>query len=137
MTLLDPGVPNNERPLGTALVALLLAAFAVIASCYGICVATAVVPFNSGAWVVGEEVAMRGWVGYILAGFAHLLAAAGLWRRWRWARWFAVVLLAAGLLPSVPGVSAAVVDLRLFGIAFWGVLIILRAAAIYALMNAE
>jgi hypothetical protein len=48
-----------------------------------------------------------------------------------------VFVLAAGLLPAVPGISAAVVDLRVGGIALWGALIVLRTAALYVLMSAD
>ena len=127
-----------ERPRGSAQwVALLLAAFAVLALSYAALVASGVVAFNSGAWVVGEEVAMRGWLAYLLSAIVHAVAALGVWRQWKWARWLSVFVLAAGLLPAVPGISAAVVDLRVGGIALWGALIVLRTAALYVLMSAD
>jgi hypothetical protein len=129
---------ETERPRSTAnYVALLIAAFAVLAAFYGICIATAVLPFNSGAWVVGEDVAIRGWLGYVLSAIVHSVAAIGLWRHWKWARWLSVFLLAIGLLPAVPGISAAVVDLRISGIALWGMLIILRTASLYVLFSTD
>jgi hypothetical protein len=128
---------ETERPRSIAFVALLIAAFAVLAAIYGICVVTAVLPFNSGTWVVGEDVASRGWLGYMLSAIIHFVAALGLWLQWRWARWLAIFLLAIGLLPAVPGISAAVVDLRISGIAIWGTLIILRTASLYVMFNAE
>jgi hypothetical protein len=114
---------------------LLLAAFAALAAFYAVCIVIAVLPFNSGAWVVGEDVALRGWLGYMLSALVHLAAAAGLWRNWSWARWLAIVLLAFGLAPAVPAISAAVVDLRTTGIALWGTLIVLRTAALYVLIS--
>jgi hypothetical protein len=126
---------ETERPRSTALVALLIAAFAVLAAIYGICIVTAVLPFNSGAWVVGEEIAQRGWLAYLLSALVHFTVAVGLWRQWKAARWLAVVLLGLGLLPAVPGISAAVADLRIAGIALWGTLIVLRTAALYVLMS--
>jgi hypothetical protein len=117
--------------------ALLLAAFAVLAAVYAACIAAGALPFNSGTWVVGEEVATRGWLAYLLSALIHGVAALGLWRRWRWARWLAVFLLGVGLLPAVPGISSAVEDLRVPGIALWGTLIVLRTAALYVLMSAE
>ena len=122
---------------GERFVAVLLAAFAALAAAYGICVATGWLPFNSGAWVVGEDVAMRGALAYLLSAIVHGVAVFGLWRCWRWAHWLTVLLLAAGLLPAVPGISSAVIDLRISGIALWGTLIILRTAALYAMFNAE
>jgi hypothetical protein len=137
---LDPASPQateTERPRSIVFVALLIAAFAALAAIYGICVATAVLPFNAGAWVVGEDVASRGWLAYILSAIIHSAAALGLWRQWKWARWLAIFLLSIGLLPAVPGISAAVVDLRIPGIALWGTLIILRTASLYMLFNAD
>lgn len=128
--------PAQAVTTGTALVAWFLAACAVLAAFYAAGVAFAWLPFNSGAWLVGDE-ASRGWLAYLLAALAHFAAALGLWRRRRWARWLAVFLLAAGLLPAVPAISAAVVDSRISGIAFWGVLIVVRAAALYLLLQAE
>lgn len=132
---------HDERPPGTALVtrlvALLLAAFALLAGVYATCVGAGAVAFNSGAWIVGEEVAMRGWLAYLLSALVYSVAAVGVWKQWRWARWLAVIVLAAGLLPAVPGISAAVVDLRVSGIALWGALIVLRTAALYVLMSAD
>ncbi len=37
----------------------------------------------------------------------------------------------------MPEISAAVVDLRIAGIALWGALIVLRTAALYLLMNRQ
>ena len=140
MISLDPSAPQGtetQRPRSITFVVLLIAAFAVLAAIYGFLIATAVLPFNAGAWVVGEDIASRGWLGYILLAVVHFTAALGLWRQWRWARWLTIFLLAIGLLPAVPGISAAVVDLRISGIALWGTLIILRTAALYAMFNAE
>lgn len=125
----------HSRARGEPLVACLLAAFGLLAAFYGSSVALGVLPFNSGAWVVGEEVALRGALAYLLSAIIHLAAAAGLWRHRRWAHWLALFLLVYGLLPAVPEISAAVVDLRLAGIAMWGVLIVLRTSALYLLMN--
>lgn len=127
---------RNIAP-GPRYVALLLAAFAVLAAFYAICIATAMLPFNSGSWVVGEEIAMRGWLGYLLSALVHCAAAIALWKQWRFARWPAVLLLAIGLLPAVPGMSSAVMDLRIAGIALWGTLIILRTSALYVLMSTD
>lgn len=138
---LNPEETELERPRSIALglhsVALLIAAFGLLAAGYAACIAAAVLPFNSGSWIVGEEVATRGWLAYLLSALIHGLAALGLWRQWKWARWLAVFLLAMGLLPTVPGISAAVVDLRVSGIALWGALIVLRTAALYVLMSAD
>lgn len=129
--------PEVEWPRSVALVAWLFVALAALASFYGICILAAVLPFNSGAWVVGEDIALRGWFGYMLSALAHSVAAAGLWRQWKWSRWLGTIVLGLGLLPAVPGISAAVVDLRISGIAQWGALIVLRSAALYALMSTE
>jgi hypothetical protein len=128
--------PSSTAP-GERYVALLIAIFAVLAAVYGSCVAMALLPFNSGAWVVGEDVALRGWLAYMLSAVVHFAAAVGLWRQWKWARWPAFFLLAVGLLPAVPGISAAVVDLRIAGILVWGALIVLRTAALYVLMSTD
>ena len=48
----------GTRPGSTRVVALLLAAFAVLAVVYAALVGGGAVAFNSGAWVVGEEVAI-------------------------------------------------------------------------------
>jgi hypothetical protein len=122
---------------GERYVVLLLAAFAMLAAFYATCIAAAVLPFNSGSWVVGEEVAMRGWLAYALSAVVHFAAAAGLWGGWRGARWFAVVLLVIGLLPAVTGISSAVIDLRVAGIALWGALIVVRSSALYVLMSKD
>jgi hypothetical protein len=137
LKMLQPQDTEDERPRSIAFVALLIAAFAMLAAFYGICIATAALPFNSGAWVVGEEVALRGWLAYLISAIVHGAAAVGLWRHWKGARWLAVFLLAVGLLPAVPGISAAVVDLRIAGIALWGTLIVLRTAALYVLMSVD
>jgi len=140
---LNPQPAKNGGPRGERYVALLIVAFAMLAAFYGACTAFDWLPFNSGAWVVGEEVAIRGWPAYLIAALVHLAAAVGLWRHSHSnsnsnvARWFSVLLLALGLLPAVPGVSAAVVDLRIASIAWWGLLIVLRGAAIYLLMSTE
>jgi hypothetical protein len=123
--------------IGPRYVALLLAACAVLAASYAALIAVSVLPFNSGSWVVGEEVAMRGWLAYALSAAVHFAAAVALWRQSRWARWAAVLLLALGLLPAVPGISSAVADLRISGMALWGTLIVLRTSALYVLMSSD
>jgi hypothetical protein len=128
--------PHSRAP-GELLVALLLAAFALLAIFYGSCVALGVLPFNSGVWVVGEGVALRGALAYLLSAIVHFTAAAGLWRHRKWAHWLALFLLAFGLLPAVPEISAAVVDLRIAGTAMWGALIVVRMAALYLLVNPD
>jgi len=128
---------SRRASLGERYVALLLALFAVAAAFYGFSVALGRLPFNAGGWVVGEELALRGWLAYLLAALLHLAAAVGLWRHVSWARWLSIFLLVVGLLPAVPGISAAVVDLRVAGIALWGALIILRSAALYVLLRTE
>ena len=133
----EPGAERHGEPRGELYVALLIAAFAILAAVYAVCIATALLPFNSGAWVVGEDLALRGWLAYLLSAIVHFAAAVGLWRHWKWSRWLAVFLLAAGLLPAVPGISSAVVDLRVTGIALWGALIVLRTAALYMLMRRD
>jgi hypothetical protein len=137
--LISPEPARQEPVLDTkrALVALLLALFGLLAAFYGAGVAFGRLPFNSGVWVVGEELAMRGWLGYWIAALVQLAAAVGLWRHSKWARGLAVLVLAAGLLPAVPGISAAVVDLRMKGVALWGILIMMRSAALYMLVNSE
>ena len=66
--------PHSRAP-GQPLVASLLAAFGLLAALYGSCVASGVLPFNSGVWVVGEEVALRGPLAYLLSAIVHLAAA--------------------------------------------------------------
>lgn len=134
MISLNPQPVDTERPRNIALVAMLIAAFSLLAAVYGVYVLGGVLPFNSGAWVVGEEVAERGWLAYLLSALVHFVAAAGLWKQWRWAKWLAVVLLASGLVPAVPGISAAVVEVRIAGIFLWGTLIVLRSASLYMLL---
>jgi hypothetical protein len=125
-------ISHGERYVG-----LLIGAFALLSAFYAVCIATAVLPFNSGSWVVGEEVAMRGWLAYAASAVVHFFAAAALWRGWRGALWLAVFLLVIGLLPAVSGISSAVIDLRVSGIALWGTLIILRSSALYVLMSKD
>lgn len=139
VSMLDPDetLPSAEpiRP-GGRVVALLLATFAVIAAVYATLIGAGVLAFSAGTWVVGEETATRGWIAYAISALVHACAATGVWKQWRWARWLGIVVLVAGLLPAVPGISAAVVDLRAAGIALWGVLILLHAAALYVLFAA-
>jgi hypothetical protein len=118
-------------------VALLLAAFGALAAFYAAAIAAGWLPFNAGAWIVGEPMAMRGWIAYALLALAYGAAAAGLWRGSSWARWPAIVLLGYGLLPALPGISSAAAELRIGGIALWGASIIVRSAALYSLFSAQ
>lgn len=45
--------------------------------------------------------------GSVVLGVLGLIAAFGLWQRRRWALWPAIVVLALGILSSVPGISFA------------------------------
>lgn len=137
MILPEPEQREHMADARRAMVSLLLVLLGLLAAGYGGGVALGRLPFNAGAWVVGDELAMRGWIAYCVAALVHVAAAVGLWRNSSWARWLAVLLLGTGLLPAVPGISAAVVDLRIAGVALWGVLIIVRSAAIYILVSAE
>lgn len=132
---LKPSQPDDSS--STALVVWLLAAFALLAGGYAVSVATSLLPFNSGSWVVGDAVASRGWIAYLLSALFHLAAALGLWRHRRWAHWLAIALLALGVIPAFLGVSSAVADFRLSRVALWGAMIVLRIAALYLLMRRE
>jgi hypothetical protein len=133
--------PPDHTRQGVAPVAWLLASLALLAGGYAIGIAVFRLPFNSGSWVVGEPVAIRGWVAYLLSAMVYGGAAVGVWRdapgRFPRARWLAIVLLGLGLSPAVAGISAAVVDLRISGIALWGAMIVLRSAALYLLLRRE
>jgi hypothetical protein len=154
----DAAALRDERPLGTALIVAMLGFIGVLAAAYAVGIGSGRMAFNSGAWLVGEPTAMRGALAYAIFAVLHIVAATALgwsavaaglsgserypdslWRARcrRAARVLAIFLIAYGLLPAVPGISAAVIDLHFGAIAFWGAMIVARSAALYVLLGAS
>lgn len=80
----------HERPPGIVLIVAMLGFFGVLAAFYAVGVAYGRMAFNSGAWLVGEQTAMRGVLAYSIFAVLHIGAATAL-------GWLAV---AAGLSGS-------------------------------------
>jgi hypothetical protein len=103
-------------------VVLVVAVFCVCASAFSLFVAGTLLwpnPTLNGIWAAKpearEQFVSLGAVGILLlaalAGVA-LVIGIGLFRRWRWARWAAVVLLLGNVIPDV--VRAITVDPTIF-----------------------
>ena len=70
---------------------------------------------------------------FVLYAGLLLVVAAGLRKRWNWARRVGVIVAGAGVVLAVPAISSAVMDSRIFAIAREGLQIIVRVLIVYYL----
>ena len=83
--------------------------------------------------MLGGGLEQMGPLAFLLHAALLLMLAAGLWRRWRWARRIAVLVAVTGIALAVPAISSAVVDSRVFAIAREGLQIIARVLVVFYL----
>lgn len=70
------------------------------------------IAFTRASWLVGERVAAMGGSGLLAASVLCFICFVGLSNGQRWARWLAVLLLAAMAFEQIPSISAAVMEFR-------------------------
>lgn len=131
--LSDPTTFVTERPAGVAAIATLCAIAGVAALGFAALVAGQVVPLSTGAFLIGGGLEQLGPFAFLLYAVLVILLAAGLCRRWRWARRAAILAAVIGIAMAVPGLSSAVMDSRVLSIGREGVQIIVRVIVVYYL----
>jgi hypothetical protein len=123
----------QERPRGVAvivavcgLLSAISLAFTALLLLYGVSLAT-------GAFLLGGGLEQLGPFAFLL--YCAILAILGvaLWQRWKGARRAAIVLAAAGILLTMPAISSAFGDGRLYAILREALQITVRVLAIYYL----
>ena len=90
-------------------------------------------PLSSGAVLIGGGLEQLGPIAFILYAVLLLALAAGLARRWNWARRATVLLAVVGVALVVPAISSAVMDSRILAIAREGLQIIVRVIVVFYL----
>jgi len=124
---------TTEQPAGVKAITGLCVVLAVTSTGFAGAIATGAVPLSSGAWLLGGGLEQMGPLAFLLHAALLLMLAAGLWRRWRWARRIAVLVAVTGIALAVPAISSAVVDSRVFAIAREGLQIIARVLVVFYL----
>ena len=124
---------TTEQPAGVKAITGLCVVLAVTSTGFAGAIATGAVPLSSGAWLLGGGLEQMGPPAFLLHAALLLMLAAGLWRRWRWARRIAVLVAVTGIALAVPAISSAVVDSRVFAIAREGLQIIARVLVVFYL----
>jgi len=123
----------ESRPAGVKAIVALSVALAIAALLYAALIGADWAPLSSGAWLLGGGLEQTGPVAFLLYAAMLLLIAAGLWKRWSWARRVGVLIAAAGVVLAVPAISSAVMDSRVLAIAREGMQIIVRVVIVFYL----
>lgn len=125
----------SEARQGVVAIAALMIGIALVLGLYTVLLFLHAVPLTSAAWLVGVEVATLGPVILALHAAAFALAAFGIWKQKRWARWLTLALMAWGFVQEIPAISMAVADERYLRMLRAGVGIIVRVAVCWYLLQ--
>jgi hypothetical protein len=131
-------INNDEavtRPRGVVWLAGLFVTLAMLMLVYGSLLATSHIAFTQASWLIGIDAARMGPVVFVVGALVYVACAVGLLRTSRWARWLAILLIAAGLAQQVPAVSAAVTEFHLVPLAREGLLFMARMVCLYYLLR--
>ena len=124
---------GDDRPTGVVAIAALCAIAGVVALGFAALAAAQVVPLSSGAFLIGGGLEQLGPIAFLLYAALMILLVVALWKRWRWARRAAILVAAAGVAMTVPGLSSAVMDSRILALVREGLQIMVRVVAVYYL----
>jgi hypothetical protein len=128
--LFQPDATETGRPAGITVLALVMSAYAAIATVYAALLARGNIAMSSGAWLIGGGLEIMGkWIFVLYAGL-HTACALGLWRLNKWALRLCSLLLLWGLIQVVPAISSAVADSRVYAIIREGAQILWRVVAL-------
>lgn len=126
-----------RRPRGVVWLAGLLVALAALMLVYGSLLATSHISFTQASWLIGIEAAQRGPLVFVVGAVVYVACAIGLMRVSRWARWLAILLIAAGLAQQVPAVSAAVTEFHWVPLVREGFAFMARMVCLYYLFRED
>jgi hypothetical protein len=127
---------TTDRPSGiTAIIAVcVLVAFVSLA--FATLLIAGGAPLSAGAFLLGGGLEQLGPVAFVLYAGILLVIAAGLWKRWQWARRVTILVAVAGIAFAVPAISSAVADSRILAILREGLQIIVRVLIVFYLSQA-
>ncbi|MGZ4814161.1 MAG: hypothetical protein ACXVZV_02040 [Terriglobales bacterium] len=124
------------RPTDISVIAIFYIAIAAYLVVNGVLVASAIVSFASGRYILGDYASMGPGI-YFAVGLGIAVVGMGLLRGWSFARRMAIVAAALLLATSVLPISAAVAYLQIAGIVIHGLKVILAVIAIRYLVQPE
>jgi hypothetical protein len=124
------------RPNGIRVIATVCFALAAYLAINGVLVATAIVSFASGRYLLGEYASM-GPVIYFVVAIVLAILGVGLLRAWSFARRLAIVAAALFFATSVLPISSAVAYFHVGALFIHGLKIILAVIAIRYLLQTE
>lgn len=123
----------TERPAGVKAISALGVVVAVVSLAFASLLVAGRVPLSAGAFLIGGGLEQLGPPAFVIYAAVLLFLALGLWARSRWARRAAIFIAVAGIVFTVPAISSAVMDTRVFAIAREGLQIIVRALIVFYL----
>jgi len=130
MTLFQQDTIETGRPIGVTALAVVMLAYAMVATVYAVLLATERTSMSSGAWLIGGGFEVMGkWI-FVLYSLLHAGCAIGLLRLQKWALRLASLLLLWGLIQVTPAISSAVADSRVYAIIREGIQILWRVVAL-------
>jgi len=135
MRLRDVASGAGAKPAGVVAIALAAGLLSVLNLLYLLLTSFGNVPLSGGAFLWGGGLETYGPVIFLIGAALYARVAWGVWRMTRWSRYLAITVAALGVYLLVPGISAAVIDLRSFAIATDGLQIMLRVMAIWYLLQ--
>jgi hypothetical protein len=126
-------IMSRERPSGVTAVAALCLVVALAALALAVLLAAHAVPLSSGAFLVGGGLEQLGPIAFLVYAAIMIALAVALWKRLRWARPIAIAIAVLGIAMSVPGLSSAVMDSRIFAIGREGLQVMIRVVVVFYL----
>jgi len=126
-------VMSEDRPAGAKAISALCVIVAIASLAFAVLLAARTVPLSSGAFLIGGGLEQLGPIAFLLYATLMILLAVALWKRWRWARRFAILIAVIGIAMAVPGLSSAVMDSRILAIGREGLQIVVRVVVVYYL----
>lgn len=134
-------IVSEERvaatPPGLKWMAWAMFAMAALMIVYGALIASSRMAFTSAAWLIGIDAAQLGPTVFVVAAVAYTACGVGLLRRWKWARWLAILLFFAGLAQQVPTVSAAVAEFHWAALMREGFFFVARMVCVHYLFKED
>ena len=125
----------RAKPAGVVAIAVAAGSLAILNLLYLALTSVGNFPLSSGAFLWGAGLETYGPAIFLIGAVLYARVAWGMWRLTWWSRYFAVAVAAMGIYLLVPGISAAVIDLRPLAIGTNGVQITLRVMAIWYLLQ--
>ena len=131
--MLGPMSHVQERPRGVIAIVAVCALLSAISFVFVALLLAGQIRLSAGAILLGGGMEQLGPLAFLLYGAIVGVLGVALWQRWKGVRRVTIVLAVAGVALTIPAISSAVVDGRVFSIVREGLQIIVRVLVIFYL----